>query len=147
MGCLIQSFLIKACYSPSCFGHTSFELNYGYYAQISYRDDVDFCSKSKSADDLSAKLRELVIVCRNNLYHAYKLQKRAYNKGVKPKSYAASNKVWLNSKYIKTKKNQELKAKFLESFRVLHLVSRQAYQLKLLRRLFSTYYCWSSTPL
>ena len=42
-------------------------------------------------------------VCQKNLYHAQELQKRAFNKGVKPKSYALSNKVWLNSKYIKTK--------------------------------------------
>ena len=55
-------------------------------------------------------------VCRENLYHAQKFQKQAYNKGVKPRSYALSNKVWLNSKYIKTKCNQKLKAKFFEPF-------------------------------
>ena len=75
------------------FGHTLFELNCGYHARMSYKDDVNPCSKCKSADDLSAKLKELMIVCRENLYHAQKLQKRAHNKGVKPKSYAPSDKV------------------------------------------------------
>ena len=54
-------------------GHTPFELNCGYHSRMSYKDDVDPRSKSKSADDLSAKLRELMIVCRENLHYAQKL--------------------------------------------------------------------------
>ena len=42
-------------------------------------------------------------ICQEKLYHAQMLQKQAHNKGVKPKSYASADKVWLNSKYIKTK--------------------------------------------
>ena len=83
--------------------HTPFELNYGYHSRMSYEDNVNPCSKSKSADKLLTKLRELMIVCKENLYHTQELQKQAHNKGVKPKSYASNNKVWLNSKYIKTK--------------------------------------------
>ena len=51
-------------------GHTPFELNCGYNPQMLYKDDVDPWSKSKSADELSAELRELMIVCQKNLYHA-----------------------------------------------------------------------------
>ena len=87
-------------------GHTPFELNCGYHPRMSYEEDVDPRSKSKSADELSAELRELMIVCQENLHHAQELQKRAHDKGVKPKSYAPDDKVWLNSKYIKTKRNQ-----------------------------------------
>ena len=50
-------------------GHTFFELNCGYHFQMSYKDNVDPHSKSKLADKLSTKLRELMIVCRENLYH------------------------------------------------------------------------------
>ena len=74
-------------------GHTLFEWNCGYHLRMSYEDNVDPRSKSKSADDLLAELRELMIVCRENLYHAQELQKRAHDKGVKPKSYALSDKV------------------------------------------------------
>ena len=74
-------------------GHTSFELNCGYHFWMSYKDDVNPCSQSKSADELAAELRELMIVCRKNLYHAQKLQKQAHNNGVKPWSYAPGNKV------------------------------------------------------
>ena len=112
-------------------GHTPFELNCGFYPRISYKENVNPHSQSKSANELSAKLRELMIVCRENLYHAQELQKRAHNKGVKPRSYASGEKVWLNSKYIKTKRNRKLEAKFFGPFRVLHPVGKQAYKLEL----------------
>ena len=56
-------------------GYTPFELNCGYNPRMSYKEDVDPRSQSKSADQLSAKLRELMIVCRENLQHAQGLQK------------------------------------------------------------------------
>ena len=69
-------------------------------------------------------------VCRKNLYHAQKLQKQVHGKNVKPKSYAFGDKIELNSKYIKTKQNRKLKAKFFGSFQVLHLIDNQVYKLK-----------------
>ena len=50
-----------------------FELNCGYHACVSYKKDVDHCSKSKSADDLANDLGELMIVCRENLHHTQNL--------------------------------------------------------------------------
>ena len=112
-------------------GHILFELNYGYHPRMSYKKDVNPRSQSKSADELSAELRELMIICRENLYHAQELQKRAHNKGVKPRSYSPGKKVWLNSKYIKTKHNRKLEAKSFGPFRVLHPVGKQTYKLEL----------------
>ena len=105
-------------------GHTPFELKWGYHPCVSFEEDTDPRSKSKSADELSAELGELMIVCQENLHHAQKLQKRAHDKGVKPCSYAASNKIWLNSKSIKTKRNRKLESKFFGPFRVLHPVGK-----------------------
>ena len=126
-------------------GHTPFELNCGFHLWMSYKDDVDPHFQSRSADELSAELRELMIVCRENLHHAKKLQKRAHDKGVKPRSYAPGEKVWLNSKYIKTKRNQKLEAKFFGPFRKLHPVGKQEYKLSFLRSresmMFSMYHC------
>ena len=48
---------------------------------------------------------------------------------MKPWNYIPGEKVWLNSKYIKTKQNQKLKAKFFGPFQILHPVGKQAYQL------------------
>ena len=112
-------------------GHTPFKLNCDYYPQMLYKEDVDSRSQFKSADELSAELRELMIVCRENLYHAQKLQKQAQDKRIKPQSYVFDEKVWLNSKYIKTKRNRKLEAKFFGSFQVLHPIKKQVYKLEL----------------
>ena len=115
-------------------GHTPFELNCGYHPGMLYKKKLNSRSKSKSAAKLSTELRELIIVCQENLHHAQKLPKRAHNKGVKPRIYAPGNKVWLNSKYIKTKQNRKLETKFFGPFRVLYPVRKQAYKLELSRK-------------
>ena len=51
-------------------GHTLFKLNCGYHLQMSYEKDIDPRFKSKSANELSTELRELMIICKENLYHA-----------------------------------------------------------------------------
>ena len=114
-------------------GHTHFELNYSYHPRMLYEEKVNPRSQFKSADKLLAELRELMIVYQENLHHAQELQKQAHNKGVKPRSYAPNEKVWLNSKYIKIKRNQKLEAKFFGPFQVLYPVGKQVYKLELLR--------------
>ena len=51
-------------------GHMPFELNCGYHSRMLYEKNVDPYSQSKSADELLAELRELMIVCQENLHHA-----------------------------------------------------------------------------
>ena len=115
-------------------GYTSFELNCGYHLRVSYEEDIDPRSRSKAADELTKELRNLMAACRENLKHAQKLQKRVYNKVTKPRSYAPGEKVWLNSKYIKTKCNRKLEVKFFWLFRVLNPLGSQAYKLELSKR-------------
>ena len=112
-------------------GYTSFELNCGYHLRVSYQEDVDPRSRSKSADELTEKLRNLMVTYKEILQHAQEMQKQAHNKGTKSKGYDPGKKICLNSKYIKTKRNRKLKAKFFRSFRVLHPVGSQAYKLEL----------------
>ena len=112
-------------------GHTPFKLNYGFYPQVFFEDDINLCSRSCSANKLVKELRELMNIYQQNLLYAQELQKRAYDKGVKRQSYASEEKVWLNSKYIKTKQNQKLEAKFFDLFRILHLYGKQTYKLDL----------------
>ena len=54
-------------------GHTPFELNCGYHSCVSFMEDTDPYSRSKTADELSAELRKRIIVCRKNLHHAQEL--------------------------------------------------------------------------
>ena len=112
-------------------GHPLFKLNCGYYPCVFYEEDLDPCSKLKIAEEQSSELQKLMTVCQQNLYHAQELQKQAHNKGDKPQSCTSGNKVWLSSKYLKTKQNRKLKAKFLGLFRVLYPVGKQAYKLEL----------------
>ena len=72
---------------------TSFELNCNYHPRMLYGEKVDTHFNSKSTDKLSTELRELIIICWENLHYAQKLQKRAHDKGVKPKKYASSDKI------------------------------------------------------
>ncbi len=111
--------------------HTPFELNCGYYPRVSFKEDIDPRSRSRSANELIEELRELMKVCCQNLLHAQELQKRAHDKEVKSCSYALGKKVCLNSKYIKTKRNKKLESKFFGPFRVLYTVGKQTYKLEL----------------
>ena len=104
--------------------HTPFELNCDYHLRVFFEEATDPCSRSKTANKLSAELQKLMTICQENFYHAQKLQKQAHDKGVKPRNYAFNIKVWLNSKYIKTKQNRKLEAKFFGPFQVLHLVDK-----------------------
>lgn len=65
-------------------GHILFELNCGYYPQVFFEDKYDTHSKSFSANELAIKLRELMIICHQNLLYIQDLQKQANNKKVKP---------------------------------------------------------------
>ncbi len=75
--------------------------------------------------DDRARLLPMAEFAYNNAYH---------DKHAKPRSYASGEKVWLNSNYIKTKRNRKLEAEFFGPFRVLHLVRKQAYKLELPKR-------------
>ncbi len=97
-------------------GHPLFELNCGYHPRVSFEEDVDPRSRSRSANERAEELRELMEVCCQNLLHAQELHKRAYDKGVKSRSYTPGKKVWLNSRYIKTKRNKKLESKFFGPF-------------------------------
>ena len=54
-------------------GYTPFELNCGYHPRIFYKDNVDSYSRSKSANELTEKLMNLMAAYRKNLQHVQKL--------------------------------------------------------------------------
>ncbi len=111
--------------------HTPFELNCDYNPKVLFKEDLKPYLRSWSTDKLAEELRKLMEVCYQSLLHVQELQKKVYNKEVKPCSYASSEKIWLNSKYIKTKQNKKLEKKFFRPFQVLHVVGKQAYKLDL----------------
>ncbi len=53
--------------------HTSFELNCGYHPRVSFEENVDSRSRSRSANKLVEELRELMEVYCQNLLHVQEL--------------------------------------------------------------------------
>ena len=49
--------------------HTPFKLNCDYHPRVLFEENVNFCSKSCSADKLAEELRKLMKVCCQNLLH------------------------------------------------------------------------------
>ncbi len=111
--------------------HILSEFNYGFHPQVLFKKNLDSQSRSRLANKPADKLRELIEICCQNLLYTQDLQKRAYDKGVKSCSYTLSKKVWLNSKYIKTKRNKKLENKFFGPFEVFHAIGKQAYKQEL----------------
>ena len=105
-------------------GHIPFKLNCGYHPRVSFKEDVDFYLRSRSTNKLAKELRKLMEVYCQNLLHLQELQKKVYDKRVKSRSYASGKKVWLNSKYIKTKRKTKFKNKFFGLFQVFHAVEK-----------------------
>ena len=52
---------------------TPFELNCGYYPRISYKENLNLCLQSKTAEKLSSELQNLMAACQQNLHHAQEL--------------------------------------------------------------------------
>ena len=105
-------------------GHILFKLNCGYHPKVSYKEDVDSYFRSCSINKLAKELRKLKKVYYQNLLYVQKLQKRAHVKEIKSHSYAPSKKIWLNSKYIKIKRNKKLQNKFFGPFQVFYVVKK-----------------------
>lgn len=87
-------------------------LNYNYHLCVFFENKVDSYLKSLLANKPTKKLRNLILVYQQNLFHIQELQKLTYDKSVKSRSNVLDKKVWFNGKYIKIEQNQMFKAKF-----------------------------------
>ncbi len=108
-----------------------FKYNCGYHLKVFFKEDVDPYLRSRCTNKLVQWLRELIKVYCQNLLYAQELKKRAYDKRVKSCSHTQDEIVWLNSKYIKTKRNKKLENMFFKPFKVFHAVEKQAHKLEL----------------
>ena len=74
-------------------GYTPFKLNCWYYLHVFLKEDIEPRLRSKAANNLTEKLRNLIVVYKENLQYAQKLQKQVHNKETKLKSYTPSDKI------------------------------------------------------
>lgn len=54
-------------------GHTFFKLNCRYHLHVFFKDETDFCSRSRSVNKLAKKLKNLILICQQNSLHTWKL--------------------------------------------------------------------------
>lgn len=64
-----------------------FKLNYGYYPCICFENKTNSCWKVYLANKLVEKLRDLILICQQNLFNIQEVQKKVYDKGVQSKNY------------------------------------------------------------
>lgn len=124
-------FIIKFTYNNTknaSISHMAFGLQHDYYFCILFEDEINPLLRFNSADKLAKKLKNLILICQQNLLHTQKFQKQTYDKNKKLCNYTPSENFWLNNKYIKTKQNQKLERKFFDLFRVFHLMGKQFYK-------------------
>ena len=50
-------------------GYIPFEFNCGFHPQVLFKEDVNFYSKSCLANKIADKLRQLMEICCQNLFH------------------------------------------------------------------------------
>lgn len=74
-------------------GHRVFKFNYIYQIYVFYEKDINLQLKLKLAKKLLDQIFKYITTFCKNLYHAQKLQKRSYNKYVKPTSFTLREKV------------------------------------------------------
>ena len=53
--------------------YTPFKLNWGFYLQVLFKENVDSYFKSHLANKLANKLRELIKICCQNLFYIQEL--------------------------------------------------------------------------
>ncbi len=110
---------------------SSFEALLSYHPWMSYKDNRNLRSQSRTADENAAALCNLMKELKVNLIVSQELQALYHNKNVKEGTYWPGDSVRLSRKLIKIKKNIKLEHKYLDPFEILEAVGKQAYKLKL----------------
>lgn len=99
------------------------------------KKNIDSHSEFKLTEELTLKYQEICLLFIYKTCSIYKTYKT--NITVKMESWEVilhlSDKVWLNSKYIKTKQTQKLWIKLFRHFLMLYSADKQTYIIKLLR--------------
>lgn len=97
---------------PSTY-HRSFKLNYNYHPYIFCEDEVNLHLKYRSTTKLAKKLKHLISICQQNLYHVQELQKQANGKGVKPRAMHQAKRFGRIANTLEQSKIKSLKLSFL----------------------------------
>ena len=116
-----------------------FFMNHGFHLWMSFGPDSTSykatrqCLQARSAEELTAKMNEILAFTKQHLAEAQKAMLRQANKHWKDVNYEVRDMMFLNSRNIKTQRlSKKLNNKMFELFKIVTKVGR-AFQLKLLR--------------
>ncbi len=115
-------------------GMSPFEANLGYSPRMSWDEDIDPRSRSKAAVENAKHLFTLMGVCKDAILTAQQSQAEYADKHRKSRDYKVGDSVWLNTKYIRTKRNRKLEFKNFGPFLITDVVGLQSYRLQLPER-------------
>ena len=108
-----------------------FETNLGYSPRISWDENIDSKSRSQTAVDNAKHLFTLMNVYKDAILTAQQSQTEYVNKHRKSRDYKVDDLIWLNTKYLKTKRNRKLKFKNFDPFLITNVIGLQFYRLEL----------------
>lgn len=108
-----------------------FMANLGYDPRMSWEEAPDPKSCAKAALDNVQELCQLTSVLRESLQRAQNDQAKFKDKRTKPRTYKVGEKVYLNGKNIRTKRNNKLEWNMFGPFEIADVKGSQAYQLTL----------------
>ena len=108
-----------------------FEANLGYRPRMSWDEEIDPRKRSKCAVEEAKHLTNLIRQCRENIAEAQLTQVRYYDRMHQERLYKLGKKVWLNGKYINTKRARKLEQKMFGPFSITKIVGKHAYELEL----------------
>ncbi len=115
----------------STIGMSPFEANLGYEPRMSWDEDIDPKSRSRAAVDNANHLFTLIGVCKDAILAAQQSQEEYANRHRKSRDYKVGDRVWLNTKYIRTKRNRKLEFKHFGPFLITDVIGSQSYRLEL----------------
>lgn len=112
-------------------GMSPFRANLGYNPRMTFEKDPDPRSRAPAALNQSKELRQLIAVLKDELVDAQRSQARFKDKRSTARTYNRGDMIWLNAKNIKTKRNNKLKHRLFEPFKILDTHDPNAYKLAL----------------
>lgn len=128
-----------------------FEININYNSRKCYEKKFDSKSKTSIALNYAKKLRRVDKTFRDALQMTQDTQTRFKNKHAKKRDYKIDEMIWLNVKNIRTKRNNKLKHKLFELFKIIDIKNeiKQVYELNFFAswKFISCFmcFCWRKT--
>ena len=110
---------------------SSFKANLNYSFRMIFEEDFDFKFRIFVALNQSKTLRQIIVVLKNEFVEIQRNQTKFKNKRSIVRTYNRNDMIWLNVKNIKIKRNNKLKHRLFDLFKILDIHKFNVYKLTL----------------